>query len=407
MLLIGKGNVRLVFGILLGIMVGWALGYLRLPYLEKNYAFTLGFVGALAFVALMRLVFGAFSTSGKRTKWFWLGLVVLGIGLLGFAFNQERVFLYQKQNDQAARISEMVAQAESLRQNDHGPLLRLILNDIADELKNNAKRTLSDTLLERIEVTSLAFTPYRYVEQDSLSVYPASPERGQLLQALLLMSIAPETFAEIKKRTVFAGADMRGADLKGLDLSGANLNAAYLEGADLSGTILSGADLSKSNLWGAKLNKANLDSANLSFADLSWAQLNEATLVKANMTGAKLIEAQLIKANLFGANMQWTRLCGAFLIEANLTGVDFVGANFDKSHLIRANFYGTDLRKASLSETDMTGILLQKAVVDNNWLEKLKQWQPTGGTDISSDYTIVNDTFNKFKVPMYRLFPNK
>jgi hypothetical protein len=42
-------------------------------------------------------------------------------------------------------------------------------------------------------------------------------------------------------------------------------------------------------------------------------------------------------------------------------------------------------------------------VVDENWLEQLKKWRPNGAKELQERYTVVNDTFDQWKIPMYRL----
>ena len=51
-----KGKNGLLIGLVFGIMIGWALGFLRLPYIEKNFSFLLGFIAALVFVSLLLLL---------------------------------------------------------------------------------------------------------------------------------------------------------------------------------------------------------------------------------------------------------------------------------------------------------------------------------------------------------------
>ena len=48
-----KGKRYLLIGLVFGIMIGWALGFLRLPYIEKNFSFLLGFIAALVLVSLL------------------------------------------------------------------------------------------------------------------------------------------------------------------------------------------------------------------------------------------------------------------------------------------------------------------------------------------------------------------
>ena len=421
-----KGKRRLLVGLVFGIMMGWALGFLRLPYLEKNHSFLLGFITALVCVSLLIGLLTAWNrhflpglvekktvagnSPGARTHtFFWImlaGVLVLGSVVGGFTvYRRNASFQLQIQN-QAKQLQEMAALVASVRKSNLEPLLRSLLNDVGEELKRNPGRTLRDATIARIAALSFTFQSYKYIEADSLSKQACSPERGQLLQALLLMNIDSRSFARIKENTLFAWADLRGADLKGLDLSGINLRDANLKGADLSGANLHGADLREVNLWGANLNQAKLSNADLKRADLRWALLNEANLSRANLSGATLTNAQLRKADLNDASLQWAQAAGALFNEAILTSVDFVGANLTKVNLSQANLTGADLRKINLSEAELAGARLNGALVDKNWPEKLKEWQPAAVKELQQNYTMVNDTTDQFKNQLYRLKKN-
>lgn len=421
-----KEKKYLLIGLVFGIVMGWVLGFLRLPQLEKNCSFLLGFIAALAIVSLVLLLLNAWNRNfllglmGKKTvsedsksppihPFVWiilLGILVLG-GVVGglTVYRQTESFKLQIQN-QDQKILDMETLLDSVKRNDLKPLTRIILEDVGEELKRNPGRRLSETTIARIADLSFSFKPYQYIQEDSLSKKALSPERGQLLQALVFMNIDSGSFAQIIQSGIFARADLRGARLKGSDLSGINLQEANLRDADLSGANLKGADLKKANLWGANLNQANLNNANLIDVELSWAQLNEATLRLANLNGANLTNAQLRKADLYDANFQRAEAGGALFNEANLTSVNFYGTRLIRANLSQANLSYSDLRKTNLSEADLVGARLNKALIDAYWLENLIEWKPTGVKELRENYTIVTDTFNVEKRPLYRLRKN-
>jgi len=419
-----KGKKHILIGLFFGLLIGWALGFLRLPQLEKNDSFWLGFVAALAFVSLVLVLLAAWNRDvlrglmGKKTAvgvsksthtFIWiilLGMLVLG-GVVGgrTIYRQSESFKLQIQ-EQDQRILEMATMMDSVKRNDLKPLIGIVLEDVGAELKRNPGRTLSESTIARIVALSFSFTPYHYIEGDSLSDKAWSPERGQLLQALVFMNIDTGSFTQIIRNAIFAKADLRGARLKGSDLSGINLHEANLKDADLNGAKLIGANLGKVNLWGANLNQVNLNNSDLKGAVLSWAQLNEATLRLANLNGATLSNAQLRKADLFDANFQRAEAGGAMFNEANLTSVNFYGTKLIRANLSQANLSYSDLRKTNLSGADLVGARLNKAMIDAYWLENLKEWQPTGVKELQENYTIVTDTFNVEKRPLYRLKRN-
>lgn len=415
-----KGQKYLLIGLVFGVMIGWALGFLRLPYIEKNFSFLLGFTTALVFVSLILMVLFVWNKPfldgliGKKSEtegdsqspraYIFIRIMLMGALVLGgvMVYRWNESFKLKIQN-QDKKIQEMAVSVVAVQKNNLEPLLRNVLDDVGKELNLSLNRTLSDTTIARIAALSAAFKPYKYIKDDSLSKQVCSPERGQLLQSLVLMNIDTGAFARIKRNVSFDWADLRGADLKGLDLSGINLKKANLENADLSDANLKSANLGEVNLWGANLNRANLSQTDLKRADLRWAQLNEAALISANLNGANLINAQLRKANLNDATLQWTQLGGTLFNEASLISVDFVGSNFTKVNLSKADLRDSDLRKVNLSEAVLDGARLNKAIVDESWLEKLNEWRPTGANELRKNYKIVNDTFNKFNIPLYRL----
>ena len=417
-----KGKKYLLFGLVFGVILGWVLGFLRLPYLEKNYSFLLGFIAALVLVALLLLLLSVGNRAflpaliGKKTattgsnstrtySFVWImpvSIMVLG-GVLGYNWYAS---LQQQIQDQQKKIHEISVLAAAVQKNDLKPLLSSLLEDIGKELKQNHGRILSDATFDRIAALSVAFKPYRAMTGDSLSRQESSPERGQLLQALILMNIDTGTFGRIKRNTDFAWADLRGADLKGLDLSGINLAHANLESADMIGINLKAADLKEANLWGANLNRANLRNADLKKADLRWAQLNEANLTLANLSGANLSNAQLMKADLTDATARWAQMVGILFHDAILTSADFGGSNFTKANLRQAVLNDADIRTVDFSNADFVGVRFDNAWVNKNWPEKLKEWQPAGLKALQEAYTAVNDTIDNSKRPLYRLKKN-
>ncbi|MFN0216701.1 MAG: pentapeptide repeat-containing protein [Saprospiraceae bacterium] len=421
-----KKTKHLLIGFIFGTAIGWALGFLRIPYLEKNSSFLLGFTTALAFVSLVLILLAAWNRGflagfiGKKTEvqgpkntpahtvvWILLlGVLVLGGALGGLRIYREMEFSKLQVQNQDRQLRELESLIAQRKNNNLEPLMRIILEDIGEELNHHPGRRLRDTTIARIAALNLAFEPYHFVDGDSLSNLAYSPERGQLLQALVLMNIDSGSFAKIKGHVLFAQADLRGARLKGADLSGINLKKAILKDADLSGANLKGADLGEANFWGANLNRANLSQTDLKRADFSWALLNESSLAGANLNGATLSNAQLRKADLVDANFQWGQTVGAMFNEANLASINLRGTNLSKANLSQANLCYTDLRNIDLSEANLLGAQFGKAMVEEKWPEKLNQWNPVGLKEMNETFSVVNDSSDTFKVPLFRLNKN-
>ena len=421
-----KGKKHLLVGLVFGILIGWVFGFLRLPYIEKNTSFLLGFTTSLIFISLLLMILTVWNrrflhgllankegavdaNSTPKTILIWMvltGVVVLGSIVSSLIiYRQNKSFKLQIQNHDS-EMQKMKATVELLQKTNQTPLMSSILEEVGEELRRNPARTLTNATINRIAALSSFLKSYQFIEQDSLSKKKYSIERGQLLQTLLLMNIDPRSFTQIKLSVVFAEADLRGADLKGLDLSGINLKGAYLKDVDLSSTNLKGANLGGANLWGANLNRTNLSNADLQLADLRWAQLNEAILTLVNLNGVNLLNAQLRKADLNHASFRWAQSGGALFNEANLTNVNLQGSNFTKANLSQADLSDSDLRAINLSEANLISVRLSNAIVVENWLEKLKEWQPIGEKELSKSYSVVGGAFDKNKRPAHQLRKN-
>lgn len=421
-----KGKKHLLVGLVFGILIGWVFGFLRLPHIEKNTSFLLGFITSLIFISLLLMILTVWNSrflhtlfankevrvnaNGKpKTILIWMvltGVVVLGSIVSSLTiYRQNKSFKLQIQNHDS-EMQKMKATVELVQKTNQEPLMSSILEEVGEELRHNPARTLTNATINRIAALSFSFQSYQSIEQDSLSKKRYSIERGKLLQALVLMNIDSSSFTQIKRSAVFAEADLRGADFKGLDLSGINLKEAQLKDADLSGANLRGANLGGANLWGANLNRANLSNADLQLADLRWAQLNEATLSLANLNGVSLLNAQLRKADLNHASFKWAQSGGAMFNEANLTNVNLQGSNFTKANLSQADLSDSDTRAIILSEANLIGVQLSNTIVVENWLEKLKEWQPIGEKELSKSYSVVSGGFDKNKRPAHQLRKN-
>lgn len=395
----------LLIGLVLGIAIGWPLGFLRLPFLENDASFWVGALGGGAALSLIILLLKKRQSEPPSgpARVLLLGLPLSGLLLGGFYAYRRCSDLQDRVRQQERQLQALTASIDSNNSQNLAPLLHALLGEIEVELQGRPDRSLRDTTVARIAALSQAFKPYQSVEKDSVSTLAWSPERGQLLLALALLRLNTGTFARIKAKVPFTGADLRKADLKGLDLSTIQLQDANLQDADLSGANLSGARLGNARLWGAQLNRTRLDSADLKRADLRWARFHETVLNNTNLSGALLSNAQWTKAILKGVNMQWVQADGAWFNEAQLTGMNCTGANFTKANLAGSEWRDSDWRKASFKDADFSRVRLDKVLVDNNWQAELEQWQPLGGREISNTHSLTGDSLDKAKTPIYRL----
>lgn len=394
-------------------VMGWILGFLRFPYIEKNHVFWVGFTACMAVISFLLYLFFIWNkiptsinlkTERKKFTTLWIlflfAIVIPGISISAFILYKQNKLLTFQTEAQEKKIKQQSELIESARKNNLGFLLGNLLDKIDNELNSTPKRTLSDLTITRIAATSDLFKPYK---EDSISGRKLSPERGALLLTLALMKIDSGSYARIKQTAVFASADLSGADLKNTNLSGANLKDANLRGANLSGTNLSAANLWGANFWGANLSMSNLSKANLRGADLQWTKINQANLTSANLKGANLTNAQIIKSDIQHAIFHWANLNGAMLNESNLTGADLAASKLIRTNLSGVKLNSARLRTADLTEADLTGVELEKVPVEKDWMKKLADWKVIGTSQILKTYQVIKDSSVIFKDEKYFL----
>jgi uncharacterized protein YjbI with pentapeptide repeats len=407
-----KAIWNLLIGVILGAVIGWSLGFLRFPYVEKNLSFLVGFITCFAFFLLVLILLFIWnknahlllrigknpaaqsSNNPARTYiiiWILVALFIVFGGLIsGFMIYRQNELFQAQTRHQNQRIQEQSELIESIRKSSLSLLVSNISDKLDDELKNHPTGRLSDnTIADIVEAFNYSFVPYRYLEGDSLSEKKLSPEKGELLLALCTRKIDSVSFAKIKHKATFSGADLRGANLRGVDLSGSDLKGADLSNADLSGASLIATDLRNADLWGAKLDKANLDDADIRRADLRWAELNEAVMDSANVSGSDLANVQLRKAALYKTKFRTSNLDGALLNEANMQGADLVDASFYKANLTRADLTKADFTRTNFNEAVMTDAELENAIVEKDWFEKLNGWRIAEAKKIQEKYKIA------------------
>lgn len=400
------------------------MGFLRLPYIERNDSFALGFVTALAALCTVAMLLAAWNKGrgflggliGKKTAsehskntrfqtvvWIILVGLPLSWGLVrGCMLHRRYKTLEQQVQVQDAQFRAMSARLQARNNQELVPLMRDVLGSVGEALKRSRDRSLDDETIDKLAGLCRTFEPYRYLQGDSLSDRAYSPERGQLFQSLLLLDIHPQTLARIRNKVSFAGADLSNMDLKGQELSNIDLSAVNLRNADLSDANLKNTNLAEADLWGANLSRANIDSTNLRRADLRWAKLNAATLRQTNLNGALLSNTQFLRAKLSDTNIQWAQSDGTLYTEAVLTRVNMTGTKLTKANLTQARMRDIDLRRVDLEEADLSGADLENVLVDEDWQGKIKEWRPMGIDALLEKHAVVSDTFDKAKRPLFR-----
>ncbi|UTW63805.1 pentapeptide repeat-containing protein [bacterium SCSIO 12741] len=255
-----KRKAFLFLAFLLCVSIGWTLGFLRLPIVDVQHSFWVGgLAGAAAIlllVVLVQLIRASQKLSrsrrpqeGKARRILVLGLSVLLIaaitlGGFGFQWSQKTLREQRHQLEQQAQI------IESIKTSNPSQIMEQVLQEMVAQLKSNPDSSLSATTRKQIIELSQAFRPYPYWQGDSLTPNAYSPERGQLLQALLALQIDSSSLQQILNSADFSNADLQNANLQGKNLTGIHMPNALLRDANLEGATFSQANLEGCELWG-------------------------------------------------------------------------------------------------------------------------------------------------------------
>ncbi len=405
-----KSKAYQLIVVTVALLLGWVLGYLRVPYIELAHPYWLGAFVCLAIIAIAFFVsrfrnHSSLSQSpqsagvirGQRSLS--IALLVVGTCIAGFMIVEQRSLQGQLQ-DQNEQIIEQMALIESLQQSSATALLGNLLNKIDDELSGDTAGTLSDATILRISAVSASLKPHRILRADTLSEQTLSPQRGELLTALAILELDSTVFARIKREADFSKADLRGVNLREADLSGIDLHGADLSNADLRGANLRNAILRETMMWGAKLQNSILAGANMKNARVQWANFNGADMRRADLNGGKLANAQLRKVDFSYGSLKWADLEGAIFTESNMTRMNFFGTAFKRANLSGANLTQTNLRNTNFSQATLLGAILFRSEHDAGWLAQLDDLHVTGAEDIQHRYQAV-----KTDTPFYTNAP--
>jgi uncharacterized protein YjbI with pentapeptide repeats len=382
--------------IFLAAIFGWGLGYIRLPYIEKEYSFGVGVLTTLAIISLTTLLTyllktkKSISSSKSSKKLFWLILTCVTTGAIC-------IFLYQKNYTQQNKIETqsnlIVAQSETITALEQGNLMALVATVLAaadTELAQSSNRSLSQAIIDRIADLSHSLKPYRQVTKDSIATQELSRERGQLLLSLTKMNIDSASFAQIKKIATFEYADLRDAHLANMDLSGINLARANLKGATLLGSSLEYANLEEANLKRSQLSSSSLKNAKLKLINLDWANLSQVNISEVRLVGASLKSANLIGADFTGTYISYTNFRGANLIKANFTNTHIDIVDFSQANLTEAI-----LDNLIIKRVNFTNVNFEKTIVNKDWFSNLKKEETVGLEKLKSDYEVASIEDNK------------
>lgn len=291
------------------------------------------------------------------------------------------------------KVVELKKSISQMGKEQQGAMISGLLYAIENELgAHQPDRALSDATIQRIGALSHALTPYFVVEADSLSEVKRSPERAQLLLALLHMDLDTSTLNQIKMVSTFALAELKNSNLKNVDLSGADLREANLEGADLSNANLRGCQLTRVSLRRANLDRADLSNAVMKYSDLSWAQLTRAQLTRADLSGSTIENVQMRYADLEGAIIRGSKFNGSMLKNTNFTHCDLYLNEMKRVDLTDAILSHANIGLVDLDEAVLHGVVMDSTEIQDKWFDLLKQYRVQDAEHLMKKYTVGIDS---------------
>lgn len=394
--------------LMLGICLGWIVGYLNFSMFEQEDAFWLGGLFMIAFILLIQLAIklnGRKKSAHSFIRKFLVFIVACCLVLVGwFASEYWKSFQPSRISDvQSHFILEQEKAIQSIQTEAYLAQLNNLYNAIDLELSTPNSDTLSQSLIDRIVAVSRGLKPYRYLIADSLTKEKLSPERGQLLTTLCKMKIDSLSFEKIKRNADFSFADLSEVDLSSVDLSYANLEQANFKQAKLSGSKWKETNLYLSNFWGANLSNVNFHKTRLVRANFAWTVLDHSKIDSSFMNGIVLKNAKLKKVIFQNTSMRWAEIEGATFKEAQLIHTDLAHSYLDKSNFDQANLIEVNLRKVKLGETNFSNSKLEKIIVVEGWLSELSINHCIGIDHILEHYQIVEGKSQKFERAKYFL----
>lgn len=317
-----------------------------------------------------------------------VGLVSLLLAMVPLSLALLQTYYLKKQNEkfdyQNRRIEQQTFLQEAERRSSLVFLFDNVLDKIDEELKgktNPPERRLSPQLIGRIVALSIALKPYRFLDGDSMSLKPVSPERGQLLMGLIISDLSRSTYEQI-----FSAADFSYATLENISLDGKDLRNINLSHATLENVTMVGADLSNANFNEAELRnvRAFLSGKKNRGARFDFVQFKDSRIDGADFGFCSFKQTNFTKATLRNVFFQ-----DAFFSDVEWSGVLADSLDFKRAKLLKSNF------KLAVHSNALQVSNFAEAMMDTATLHALQGLKGTRSLDImleSPNYIIHRDT---------------
>ena len=181
---------------------------------------------------------------------------------------------------------------------------------------------------------------------------PASPERGQLLTALLRSGIRDTEVLG------FYGLDLSYAYAPGEILPGVSAQLGQFSYADLSFGQLMECDFGGASLYSARFRDAHL--RDVSFSSVPGQAVKGPfrridTAYETNLSGADFSDAYLLRPAFAGVNGLALQFDGAALVEPDFSDASLAASTFRGAVILGARFDGADLRSVDFDGAILVG----------------------------------------------------
>ncbi|NNE26462.1 MAG: pentapeptide repeat-containing protein [Saprospiraceae bacterium] len=404
-------HLKIISGIIGMFLIVGAVLYCW-PYILEQQAFVLGFLScSLLFLFFHFINSRLVSTEKHKSTSFYILIIgmALCVGIIAIIRQIDYSSTIQQAHLEALRSIEenkLVAAQNS----NWAKACEAAINSCQEDLIT--ANTISESSIRRIASLSARLKPY-HLYDDSLKHRLISPERGELLMAILSLDMDSTSLLAIRNNTDFSYADLRGRNLDYTNLSGIKLPYAILDGATFNKANLSFANLEGASCKNARFDIAYLDKINFRNADLSWVKMSGASLQSAELNGINLSNAKLSNSNFQNAKIEFSNLKYAIADSAIFIACKMHGTDLSFSHLQQSNFEKSDLKyvkfnsanctnanlaNCNLRAADFHNTILTNAtmhgsnVKGSSWLDHLTLWEVVGASDIQNRYILESDT---------------
>ncbi len=269
------------------------------------------------------------------------------VAILTLYFLSQQNRLFDRQNDlfsvQNKRIDQQTKLLEASRRSSQMFIMSEVLGDLNEETKVAADSLipLSKGLIGRITSLSRAMKPYFYLKGNDMSTRDVSPERGQLLLAILTAQISRGSLGEI-----FSNGDFSYAELLRVELETVALWNLKLDSADFTGSLISNSYFYNCSLAGARLVSTRIFNCSFTnnMAEDVYGYMYLTDFSNSDIRGSKF--QSFAGSDSLKFNYSW------------LSKSEFMGA-FDRSSFQSTKLLDVSLQYCSFDNSDFTNAFLR------------------------------------------------